>query len=100
MPKPLPNRSPGSTPTPDPGVVLAPLLFGRSLRAGFFPSPTAADRTGGPLLTSLICYCFGYSEDDIVRDFAVNGRSTILQKILSEKKAGACRCAETNPLGR
>ena len=29
-----------------------------------------------------------------------NGISTIMEKILSEKKAGGCRCAEKNPKGR
>ncbi|OQX16118.1 MAG: BFD-like (2Fe-2S) protein [Desulfobulbaceae bacterium A2] len=51
-------------------------------------------------MTPQICYCFGFSEADIVRDLAVNGRSTILDKILHEKKAGACRCLEKNPQGR
>jgi hypothetical protein len=48
-----------------------------------------------------VCYCFGYSEEDIVRDVMENnGRSTILEKILDEKKKGACRCGTTHPLGR
>jgi len=49
---------------------------------------------------ALICYCFGYSEADIVRDLAVHGRSIIQARIMAEKKAGACRCAERNPRGR
>jgi hypothetical protein len=47
-----------------------------------------------------ICYCFGYTEEDIRRDFLANGRSTLLEKIRKEKAAGACRCAETSPKGR
>jgi hypothetical protein len=35
----------------------------------------------------LICYCFGYSEEDIIRDLKENrGISSILEKILNEKK--------------
>ncbi len=48
----------------------------------------------------LICYCFGFSEEDIKIDVRKNQRSTIMEKIMAEKKAGACRCKETNPAGR
>jgi len=48
----------------------------------------------------LICYCFGYTRGDIERDARDNGRSTILERILEEKKRGGCRCAELNPGGR
>jgi hypothetical protein len=47
-----------------------------------------------------ICYCFGFFEEDIRIDAERNGRSTIMEKIMAEKKADACRCAETNPAGR
>ena len=50
---------------------------------------------------NLICYCFGYSEEDIIRDVQEsNGMSSILERILNEKKKGACRCDITHPLGR
>ncbi len=49
----------------------------------------------------LICYCFGYTKEDIVNDMRAHlGRSTILERIMAEKKAGNCRCKETNPKGR
>ena len=52
-------------------------------------------------MKELICYCFGYSAADIDDDdVRLNGRSTILERILSEKKAGACQCAVKNPKGR
>jgi hypothetical protein len=47
-----------------------------------------------------ICYCFNYTDGDIRRDVLAHGRSTIMERILAEKKAGACRCAVTNPKGR
>lgn len=51
-------------------------------------------------MAEVVCYCFGYTADDIRRDFAIHGHSTILEKIKAEKKFGNCRCAEKNPKGR
>ena len=51
-------------------------------------------------MESLICYCLGLTLSDIKRDLLENGQSTILEKILSEKKAGGCRCAVNNPMSR
>lgn len=51
-------------------------------------------------MDDLVCYCFGYTESDIEEDVRLNGNSTILEKILSEKKAGACQCSVKNPKGR
>jgi len=51
-------------------------------------------------LPETICYCFGYSVEDIQKDFSKNGRSTIMERIRNEKKAGACDCATKNPKGR
>jgi hypothetical protein len=49
----------------------------------------------------LICYCFGYSEEDIIRDVANNnGTSSILERILNEKKNGRCNCMFNHPEGR
>lgn len=47
-----------------------------------------------------ICYCFGYTDEDIERDVREHGRSLILERIMSEKRDGGCRCSETNPKGR
>lgn len=47
-----------------------------------------------------MCYCFGYSADDIEQDFLTNGISTIMEKIQVEKKFGNCQCAVKNPKGR
>jgi hypothetical protein len=51
-------------------------------------------------MTTLVCYCFKYTEEDILHDLESNGRSTILEKIREEKKFGNCRCADQNPKGR
>ena len=50
--------------------------------------------------TKLICYCFGYTIADIESDALINSRSLILEKIVSEKRAGGCNCSEKNPKGR
>jgi len=34
-----------------------------------------------------ICYCFNYTTTDIEKDAQTHGRSTIMERILSEKKA-------------
>jgi hypothetical protein len=54
-----------------------------------------------PTKKDLICYCFGYSEEDIFKDVLDNkGASIILERIVSEKKRGGCNCEATNPFGR
>ena len=49
---------------------------------------------------NLVCYCFGYSAEDIKKDCIENGHSSIMARIMSEKKNGKCNCESTNPKGR
>ncbi len=49
---------------------------------------------------ALVCYCFNYTRKQIENDYTENGRSLILEKITSEKKAGGCDCAVKNPKKR
>ncbi len=52
-------------------------------------------------MSKTICYCYNYTEDDILKDVRHNlGRSLILEKITSEKQQGNCRCASLHPEGR
>ena len=51
-------------------------------------------------MKDLICFCFGYSADDIERDYLENGDSTIIKKIRMEKKFDNCQCATKNPKGK
>ena len=51
-------------------------------------------------MQDLICYCLGYTASDIERDILANNKSTILGRIMTEKKAGGCQCATMNPKGR
>ncbi len=48
----------------------------------------------------LVCYCFQFTRNQIEKDYFDNGRSTILEKIAHEKKAGTCDCVQKNPKGR
>ncbi len=53
------------------------------------------------LKKNLICYCFGYTEEDIAGDVIENrGSSSILARILSEKKKGTCNCKINHPEGK
>lgn len=51
-------------------------------------------------MNDLICYCFGYTTADIEEDHRHHGRSTILERILTEKQAGTCQCTVKHPEGR
>lgn len=47
-----------------------------------------------------ICWCFGYTNEDIVRDVLQHGRSLIMERIMANKKDGKCDCAHKNPKGK
>jgi hypothetical protein len=51
-------------------------------------------------MSNQICYCFGYTAEDILGDIKENGRSLIMEKIMAEKRVGGCDCANKNPKGR
>ena len=48
----------------------------------------------------LVCYCFEYTRKDIEKDYLDNGRLTIFERIIFDKKAGQCDCTQKNPKGR
>ena len=51
-------------------------------------------------MTDYICYCFEYTEADIIEDVQKNnGRSTIIERIISETRSGNCQCRTKNPKG-
>ncbi|KAF1076222.1 hypothetical protein MKHDV_01243 [Halodesulfovibrio sp. MK-HDV] len=50
-------------------------------------------------MSELICYCFGYTAEDIEKDILTNKKSTIFMRIMNEKKDGNCQCAVKNPKG-
>ena len=52
-------------------------------------------------MTQKICYCYNYTDADIRDDIIQNrGVSTILAKIVAEKRNGSCDCATHHPESR
>ena len=62
--------------------------------------PQGARHTKQHQVRGLVCYCFGFTKQDIEQDLVENRRSLIMEKIMSEKKAGGCDCKNLNPKGR
>ena len=58
------------------------------------------DLCGDWVVEDVICYCFGYSTQDIEDDYNENGSSALMLKIQREKASGNCECAIKNPKGR
>ncbi len=47
-----------------------------------------------------ICYCFDYTDEDIIADVNANkGASTIENRIAEAKRLKQCRCEIKNPKG-
>ncbi len=46
-----------------------------------------------------LCYCFGYSREDIRRDIEAVGETSILDRIKAEVQGGFCACEVKNPSG-
>lgn len=46
-----------------------------------------------------LCYCFGFSRDDVRRQVAERGESDIPARIAAEIRAGRCACEVKNPSG-
>ena len=51
-------------------------------------------------MEEFVCYCFKHTAEDIEEDIKIHGKSAIMEKIMSEKKAGNCQCKTKNPKGR
>jgi hypothetical protein len=50
--------------------------------------------------STMICYCFEYTELDIRNDvFKNNGPSPLLDRIKDVRKQGTCQCDVNNPKG-
>jgi hypothetical protein len=46
----------------------------------------------------LVCYCFEYSEADIIADVrANNGKSLILERIAEARRNNSCQCDDKHP---
>lgn len=47
-----------------------------------------------------VCYCFGYTEENIAREIDGTGESTVVEWITERVRAGDCACEYKNPTGR
>ncbi len=47
-----------------------------------------------------VCYCFGFTRQDIWDETRQTGRSTVAERITAEVKAGNCACEVKNPSGK
>lgn len=57
----------------------------------------AAKESSGPLT---VCYCFGFTADQIRSSIDASGRSTVAHAIRVKVRHGLCRCQTMNPTGR
>lgn len=49
-------------------------------------------------MVTIICYCSGYSEEDIIKDMDENhGISTIIARIMKEKQQDTCDSNKNHP---
>jgi hypothetical protein len=51
----------------------------------------------GPIM---ICYCFGFTRQDIWGEIRSTGKSTVANRIAAEVEAGRCACELKNPSGK
>lgn len=49
--------------------------------------------------TAPVCYCFGWTPENIRAEITATGNSTVVDQIKTQVKAGHCRCEVTNPQG-
>jgi hypothetical protein len=47
-----------------------------------------------------VCYCFGFTRDDIQKEITETGDSIVANRISAEVKAGNCACEVKNPSGK
>jgi hypothetical protein len=48
----------------------------------------------------LVCYCFGFTRQDIWDEIRRTGKSTVAKRITAEVEAGRCACEVKNPSGK
>jgi hypothetical protein len=47
-----------------------------------------------------MCYCFGFTRQDIWDEIRSSGKSTVAKRITAEVEAGRCACEVKNPSGK
>jgi hypothetical protein len=68
-----------------------------SFRRGDLIVRVGAKETEDPLP---ICYCFGFTRQDIWDETCRTGKSTLAERITAEVEAGRCACEVRNPSGK
>ncbi len=66
-------------------------------RRGDLVVRVGAKEIEGPLL---VCYCFGFTRQDIWDEIRSTGKSTVVKRITAEVEAGRCACEVKNPSGK
>jgi len=61
------------------------------------PVPVGFKDPGNP--TAPVCYCFGWTPKQIQAELETTGKSTVIDQIKAQVKAGNCYCEVTNPQG-
>jgi len=73
-------------------------LPGRALfRKDDLSVPVGLKEPNAPFVPA--CYCFGWTPEKIRAELAATGRSTVIDQIKAQVKAGNCYCEVTNPQG-
>ena len=47
-----------------------------------------------------VCYCFNHTIESIEEEIRLSGKSTVVESITAEIKAGNCECETMNPKGK
>ncbi len=47
-----------------------------------------------------VCYCFGFTRQDVWDEIRQTRKSTVVERITAEVKAGRCACEVKNPSGK
>ena len=83
--------------SPDCEVVYFPL----DAKAPLFRRSDLIVRVGAKYTTDPIpvCYCFGFTRQDIWDEIRSTGKSTVADRITVEVEAGRCACEVKNPSG-
>ena len=78
------------------------VYFGADTKAPLFGRASLWVRVGLKEQTDPIpvCYCFGFTRQNIVDDVRRKGKPTIPEQIKAQVKAGRCACELNNPSGK
>ena len=98
LPLEIPNTQYYFCDSPDCEVVYFPLdSEAPSFRRGDLRVRVGAKEIEEPLP---ICYCFGFTRQDIWDEIRRTGDSTVAERIATEVEAGRCACEVRNPSGK